>query len=268
MAATNVMKKEEMVKLIDLSKCTGCRGCQVACKQWNSQPASQTVNTGSNQNPPDLQHNTWTLIRFDEGENNGKLYWDFRKDGCFHCTDAACVRVCPTQALSYGEMGAVKLNQDLCIGCKSCVIACTFNIPKYDEATKKTYKCTLCEDRIANNMLPACVKACPTGTLSFGPKDQMVASAKKRVAMLTEQGYQASLYGENYVKGTHVMYILSKPEKEYAGLKVNPRIPVAVKLWRGVARPLGLLSIGAVVGAALLHYIIKGPKEPKVEGGE
>ena len=269
MATTYMMQKKEMVKLIDLSKCTGCRGCQVACKNWNQQPASQTENVGSFQNPPDLQHNTWTLIRFHEGTDaNGDMYWDFRKDGCFHCSDAACVRVCPSGALSYGEMGAVRLNQELCIGCKYCSIACPFDIPRYDRATEKTYKCTLCEDRITNDLPPACVKACPTGCLSFGPKEDMISAGEQRVIALKEMGYEnASLYGKEYVNGTHVMYVLAKPEREYAELKVKPNIPVAVRLWRGVAKPLGLLSMGAVVGAALLHYFIKGSKAPKEEEG-
>jgi formate dehydrogenase beta subunit len=265
MAATNLMKTEEMVKLVDLSKCTGCRGCQVACKNWNSQPASQTENTGSYQNPPDLQHNTWTLIRFQEElKENGEVDWIFRKDGCFHCSDASCVRVCPSGALSYGENGAVRLNQDLCIGCKYCVIACPFDIPRYDSKTNVTYKCTLCEDRITNGLIPACVKACPTGCLDFGPKDQMIAKGEKRVQ---ELGGDASLYGKNYVDGTHVMYVLPKEEKYYAKLPRRPNVPISVKLWKNVAKPLGLFSIGAVVGAALLHYIVKGPKRPKGEGG-
>jgi formate dehydrogenase iron-sulfur subunit len=267
MATTKI--KEEMVKLIDLSKCTGCRGCQVACKNWNSQPGAQTTNWGSHQNPPDLQHNTWTLIRFQEREKeDGGVEWIFRKDGCFHCTDASCVRVCPSGALTYGEKGAVRLNRDLCIGCKYCVIACPFGIPRYDSETKVTYKCTLCEDRITSGMIPACVKACPTGCLSFGLKEQMIEKGEQRVAQLVEKGLAASLYGKDYVDGTHVMYVLTEQEKVYAKLPVSPHVPVTVKLWRNIAKPLGLLAIGGVIGGALLHYMIKGPKHPKEEGGK
>ena len=90
------MKATEIVKLIDTTRCTACRGCQVACKQWNEMPGLRTRNFGSYQNPPDLQWNTWTLIRFQEHvDQKGNLKWLFRKDGCMHCTDAACVKVCP-----------------------------------------------------------------------------------------------------------------------------------------------------------------------------
>ena len=172
----------EKAKLIDLSKCTGCRGCQLACKQWNQLPAKQTINRGSYQNPPDLQANTWTLIRFQEVVTKDQgLKWLFRKDGCMHCTDAACVKVCPSGALTYSGIGSVDLNNELCIGCKECVSACPFSVPRYNAETDRIYKCTLCTDRIKADLPPACVRACPTGTLQFGDKDKMLKLAYQRV---------------------------------------------------------------------------------------
>src|SRR5512139_1911318 len=118
----------EKIKLYDDSKCTGCRGCQLACKQWNSLKARQTRNEGTYQNPPGLQPNTYMIIRFQDYEDEkGNVKWIFRKDACMHCTDAGCVTACPTGALHYNkEFGTVGLDEAKCIGCKYCTSACPF----------------------------------------------------------------------------------------------------------------------------------------------
>ena len=168
-------KQPELVKLIDTTLCTACRGCQVACKQWNELPGLKTKQLGTYQNPPDLQWNTWTLIRFQEYEDKNKNFqWIFRKDGCMHCTDAACVKVCPSGSLYYTPLKTVGIHRDKCIGCKECVSACPFHIPKYDAKTDKVYKCDLCYSRIRESHAPACVKSCPTGALTIGDKECML----------------------------------------------------------------------------------------------
>ncbi|MBN1614624.1 MAG: 4Fe-4S dicluster domain-containing protein, partial [Deltaproteobacteria bacterium] len=193
------MKRDEIIKLIDVTKCTACRGCQVACKQWNEQPGLRTKNWGSYQNPPDLQWNTWTLIRFQEHvDQEGTLKWLFRKDGCMHCTDAACVKVCPSGALYHTQFGTVGLNREKCIGCKECVSACPFDIPRYDSDADKITKCDLCESRLKAGVLPACVLSCPTGALRIGRKDAMIQAAYARVK---ELGGDANVYGDKFVDG-------------------------------------------------------------------
>ena len=250
----------EKAKLIDLSKCTGCRGCQLACKQWNQQPARQTRNTGSYQNPPDLQWNTWTLIRFQEYEDKkGQLKWLFRKDGCMHCTDAACVKVCPSGALSYSGIGSVDLNNDKCIGCKECVSACPFSIPRYDSMTDRIYKCTLCTDRIKADLPPACVRACPTGTLAVKKEYEDALSAYERAK---ELGGDASVYGDQFVDGTHVIYVLPEKVDVYEKLPENPSVPLSIIVWKDLLKPLSLLAAGGVLAGSFLHYIIHGPKTP------
>src|SRR5574340_240233 len=107
----------EKIQLNDVSKCIGCRGCQVACKQWNQLPAGQTSNKGTYQNPSDLQTNTWTLVRIKEiADEKGDPKWLFRKDGCMHCTDATCVKLCPAGARFRLESGAVGTDSEKCIG--------------------------------------------------------------------------------------------------------------------------------------------------------
>ena len=260
----------EKVKLIDVAKCTGCRGCQLACKQWNGLPAKQTVAAGTYQNPPDLQPNTWTLIRFQEVAAKDGVKWLFRKDGCMHCTHAACVKVCPSGALYYSDLGTVGIIKERCIGCKECVTACPFEIPRYDSVTDKVYKCDLCLSRIQADLPPACVKACPTGALTFGDKDGMLKLAYKRAK---ELGGDASVYGDKFVDGTHVLYVLQEKKEVYDVLPAHPRVPLSVMAWKDLLKPLSLVAAGGVLAASFLHYIIHGPKTPdeddnhKTEGG-
>ena len=252
--------KHELVKLIDLSRCTACRGCQIACKQWNELPASKTNNFGSYQNPPDLQSNTWTLIRFQEHvDQNGKLRWLFRKDGCMHCTDAGCVKVCPTGALYHTEFGSVSMNAEKCIGCKECIYACPFGVPKYDAKINKISKCDLCFTRLQANQPPACVLSCPTGALTIGTKEEMVQKAYARVQKL---GGDASVYGDKFVDGTHVIYVLTEKPAVYDKLAESTKIPLSIIVWKDVLKPAGLLAAGGVVAGAFLHYITHGPKTP------
>jgi len=257
---------EEKVMLIDVSKCTACRGCQVACKQWNKLPAEKTQQRGTHQNPPDLTPATWNLVRFTEIPlKEGGMRWLFRKDNCMHCTDPACQRACPVPGCIFKTPeGAVVIDKEKCIGCEYCVNVCPFGIPRFDPATKKVYKCTLCWDRISQGQIPACAKTCAPGAVTFGSKDKMIAQAYARAKTL---GGDAAVYGDKFVQGTHVVYVLPEKVRLYEKMVVNPSIPVSVYLWKDLLKPLSVLAIGAALVGTFFHYIIKGPKRPE-EGGE
>ncbi len=254
------------VMLVDVSKCTACRACQVACKQWNQLPAEATKQLGTYQNPPDLTWATWNLIRFKEIPTQGEgVRWLFRRDACFHCTDAACQKSCPVPGCIFKtDYGAVVIDQNLCTGCKACVSACPFEIPRIDAQTNRAYKCNLCSNRVPNGLIPACAKTCPTGTITFGEADTMVARAHARAKAL---GGDATVYGDQYVKGTHVVYVLPEKVRMYARLPVNPSVPLATILWKDVLKPLSALAILGALAGTFFHYVIKGPKRPE-EGGE
>src|SRR4030042_6223156 len=111
----------EKAILYDSSKCTACRGCQVACKQWWGLEGETTTNRGTYENPPDLSPDTWVKIRFNEVPRNGSIDWVFTRRACMHCTEAACVKVCPTGALYHHPLGFVAYNKDICSGCGSMV---------------------------------------------------------------------------------------------------------------------------------------------------
>jgi len=249
----------EYIKLIDTTKCTGCRACQVACKQWNGLPAETTHFTGSYQNPLDLSYNTWTLIRFDEIDVDGNIKWLMRHDACMHCEWPACVKACPSPgALVKTPEGAVVHNPKYCIGCKACMIACPFDVPRYSPEKDEIAKCTLCYDRITNGEKPACVTVCPTGCLDFGPKDEMTEKARARAEEVG--GY---IYPNNPKYETHVLYVLpgGVDMKAYSHLNPDPKMPATVLWWKNLFKPFTLLGMGGVAGLAALHYLIKGPHE-------
>jgi formate dehydrogenase iron-sulfur subunit len=255
-----------VAKLIDTTKCIGCKACQVACMEWNDLRDEIGTNIGEYQNPRDLSASTWTLMRFAEVENSkGDLEWLIRKDGCMHCADPGCLKACPSPgAIVQYANGIVDFQEENCIGCGYCVTGCPFDVPRISKKDHKAYKCTLCSDRVAVGLEPACIKACPTGALVFGTKEDMQAHAAERIEDLKSRGFQnAGLYDPAGVQGTHVMYVLHHADQPqlYSNLAVNPHISPAVRLWKGMSKPLALALMGLTALAGFFHYVRVGPDE-------
>jgi formate dehydrogenase iron-sulfur subunit len=255
-----------VAKLIDTTKCIGCKACQVACMEWNDLRDDIGTNFGSYQNPADLSDRSWTLMRFAEYENpKGDLEWLIRKDGCMHCADPGCLKACPSPgAIVQYSNGIVDFHEENCIGCGYCVTGCPFDIPRISKKDKKAYKCTLCSDRVAVGLEPACIKACPTGALVFGTKEEMKQHAAERIEDLNSRGFEhAGLYDPAGVGGTHVMYVLHHADQPqlYSDLPADPHISPAVRLWKGVAKPFGLALMGLTVLAGFFHYVFVGQNE-------
>ncbi|MFN3276819.1 MAG: 4Fe-4S dicluster domain-containing protein [Paracoccus hibiscisoli] len=161
---------EKLAKLIDVSKCIGCKACQSACVEWNDTHPAVGENVGVYENPHDLTPDMFTLMRFAEWENpaTNELEWLIRKDGCMHCEDPGCLKACPAPgAIVQYSNGIVDFIHDNCIGCGYCVTGCPFDIPRISQTDHKSYKCTLCSDRVAVGQGPACAKACPTQAIVF-----------------------------------------------------------------------------------------------------
>ncbi|MEN8613991.1 4Fe-4S dicluster domain-containing protein [Dehalogenimonas sp. THU2] len=204
--------------LIDTVKCTGCRGCQAACKQWNLNPGVETVFSPTLTNPVETNAYTFVHVEFFEKEKaNGDLGWHMVSKRCMHCINPACVSVCPVGALQKLENGPVVWEEGRCIGCRYCQNACPFDIPKYtwyDQDGKsdpwpKIAKCTLCWDRQATgtpSAEPACAKTCPPDAIRFGEREELLAIAKNRIQKSPDK-YFNHIYGENEVGGTQVMFI-------------------------------------------------------------
>jgi formate dehydrogenase iron-sulfur subunit len=255
----------EVAKLIDVSTCIGCKACQVACSEWNDLRAEVGSCVGVYDNPADLSAQAWTVMRFSEIEENDKLEWLIRKDGCMHCSDPGCLKSCPSPgAIIQYTNGVVDFHQENCIGCGYCVTGCPFNVPRLSRADSKAYKCSLCSDRVAVGQEPACAKSCPTGAIRFGSKEDMKEYAATRIADLNRRGYEhAGLYDPEGVGGTHVMYVLHHADRPelYHGLPKNPAISPLVALWKGIAKPLATLALAGITLGSLFHYVTKGPNE-------
>jgi formate dehydrogenase iron-sulfur subunit len=254
----------EVSKLIDVSKCIGCKACQAACLEWNDLREEIGYNHGVLDNPLDLTVNSLTVMRFTEWENpSGDLEWLIRKDGCMHCEDPGCLKACPAPgAIVQYSNGIVDFISENCIGCGYCIKGCPFNIPRLSATTHKVYKCTLCSDRVAVGQGPACAKACPTKAITFGTKEEMAALAGERITDLKSRGFQnAGLYDPPGVGGTHVMYVLHHADQPqlYAGLPNEPKIDPFVQLWKGNLKIGGLVAIAATALIAFVHHIVNGP---------
>jgi formate dehydrogenase iron-sulfur subunit len=257
-----------VAKLIDTTKCIGCKACQVACMEWNDLRDEIGTNVGGYQNPHDLTDQSWTLMRFAEHENPAKdndLEWLIRKDGCMHCADPGCLKACPAPgAIVQYSNGIVDFHQENCIGCGYCIAGCPFDIPRISKKDHKAYKCTLCSDRVAVGLEPACIKACPTGALVWGTKEDMKEHAAERVEDLKSRGFdQAGLYDPPGVGGTHVMYVLHHADQPqlYNDLPEDPHISPAVTMWKGVTKPLALAGIALTALAGFFHFIRVGRNE-------
>lgn len=251
--------------LIDIAKCIGCKACTTACYEWNDVRADIGNDVGNyDVESADLSDRLWSVMRFNEIETSERgIEWLMRKDACMHCEEPACLKACPSPGTIVKHAnGIVDINQASCIGCGYCVSACPFNIPRVSKTDNKAYKCTMCSDRVAVGLEPACAKTCPTGAILFGSKPDMLARGEKRVADLTQRGHaQAAVYNPQGVGGTHVMYVLPRGDQPelYNDLPKNPTISPLVHLWRGATKPLMSVGLGLGVLAMFYHYITRGP---------
>jgi formate dehydrogenase iron-sulfur subunit len=258
----------EVCKYIDVTTCIGCKACEVACVEWNDHPFRETTFDNTYQTMPSTDWNYWNLIKFVEHERAGAFMWLMRKDQCMHCAEPGCLLACPADgAIVQYTNGIVDFQQENCIGCGYCISGCPFDIPKFNEGTKKVFKCTLCSDRVGQGLEPACIKACPTGCLHFGTKDDMLALANTRAKQLREvSGFEhAGVYDPQSVGGTHVVYVLhdaTQPEL-YGGLPSNPTIPPSYTYWKWLAKPTGLFLAFLGIFAVFFHRITVGPKLPQ-----
>jgi len=208
----------------DTSVCIGCKACEVACKEWNQlkgNPPKFLADSFDNTGKLDAEN--WRHVKFIEPSSltaattvgDGQA-WLMMSDVCKHCQHASCLEVCPTNAIVRTEFDTVFIQQETCNGCRNCISACPYGVIGFSEKTGTVHKCTLCYDRLQNDMTPACAKACPTQSIQFGNLTDLQATADKRLAQLRQVGYSnAQLYGRDALVygGLNAFFLLmDKPE--------------------------------------------------------
>jgi len=216
---------------IDTSRCTACRGCQIACKEWNELPPNPTRQRGSHQNPPDLNPNNFKVVRFSERLDKGVVRWNFFPDQCRHCIEPPCehegakwaqgaiVRDSETGAVLYTD----KTREIPAEGFKEIRESCPYDIPRRNASTGKIVKCTMCNERVSRGMLPACVKAGPTGAMNVGERPQMLELARQRLEAVRREFPDAMLADPDDVG---VIYLLTDAPNHYHEHAVAGRDPV------------------------------------------
>jgi formate dehydrogenase iron-sulfur subunit len=252
----------------DTSVCIGCKACEVACKEWNAVPEDGLLLTGmSYDNTGGLSASTWRHVAFIEQAAvalpspdiapdgtvaaAGDVRWLMSSDVCKHCTEAACLDVCPTGALMRTEFGTVVVQDDVCNGCGYCVSACPFGVIGRRESDGGAHKCTLCYDRLGDGLMPACAKACPTESIQFGPLDELRERAQERVSELHDSGVEsARLYLENPgggIGGGGAFFLLLD-EPEVYGLPPDPVVTTRdlPRMWRHAAIAAAALAAAAI----------------------
>ena len=247
--------------LYDSTRCVGCRACQTACKQWNSLPAESIGYGGIYDNPRSLSAQTWTLIKARDITTNGEKDLLLCKYQCMHCTEAACVKVCPTHALTYHPLGFVSYDENICSGCGYCTEFCPFQVPHLAGSmvtgVQRMNKCTFCQDRVPDGRQTACAEACPAGAILYGNREELIAEGKKRAISLKSAYPNALLYGESELGGLHVMYVLKEASTIYQ-LPEYPKVPPAALAWKDVMQPLGwALGAMTILGLGLNYLVVR-----------
>jgi formate dehydrogenase iron-sulfur subunit len=252
--------------LLDTTRCIGCGACTAACKEQNGLPLPIEEQTTAY---------TWTVVQQRHGQNVRRM--------CMHCLDPTCVSVCPVGAMRKTESGPVVYDAQKCIGCRYCIMACPFDVPKYqwDRAVPVVGKCVMCASRVEAGQPTACAAVCPTGATLFGERDDLIREARARIA--AEPGrYVDHIYGLEEAGGTSVLMLSSVPFGQLGFRDNLPTGALPLLTWRALSKVPDVVLLGGTLLYGI-HWITRrrervrreegnGPRAgrriPAAEGGE
>jgi len=221
--------------LYDATICIGCKLCEQACATQNQLPYNDTVAAENEQS-----EHKFTVV-LSKGDK-------FMRRLCMNCGDPACVSACPVAALQKTAAGPVIYEADRCMGCRYCMIACPFEVPKYEwgKALPLVRKCTMCPDRVAAGKQTACAEICPTGATKFGDRDALIAEAEQRIRENPGK-YVNHIYGLNEVGGTSVLLLSSVPFEEFGYRADLVTEPMPMLTYRVLTHVPDIVSLGTVL---------------------
>lgn len=289
-ASTATAEPDGPAMLVDTTRCVGCRGCEAACSEANHLAEPDMLGDDHVfDRRRDTAPTAYTVVnRFDVASvrptpvgralsepGAGAQPVRFIKTQCMHCVDPACVSACPARAMEKSKAGPVVYDGSRCLGCRYCMIACPFEVPKfeYTKAVPYVTKCTFCAERQAKGLMPACAEVCPSGALTFGRRSALIEEARTRIYQSPDK-YAHHIYGEHEAGGTSWLYLSDVPFERLGlkqGLSSQPyaaftetslaAVPVVMTMWPP-------LLMGLYTFSQRRHEVANGHGESKENGHE
>jgi formate dehydrogenase iron-sulfur subunit len=241
--------------LYDIAQCIGCRQCEAACaERWGLRYEEPVTSQEF------LSDHKLTAIQTHANER-------YTRKLCMHCVDPTCVSVCPVGAFEKSKLGPVVYDEDRCIGCRYCMLACPFNVPVYEwtKLLPRVRKCDMCRERLEKGLVTACSGACPTGATTTGERDEMIAEARQRIRENPGKYYD-HIYGVAEVGGTSVL-ILSPVAFDELGIRTDlPKGPLPGLTWQALSHVPDVVTVGSALLCGIWWITHRRDEVAAVEG--
>jgi len=241
--------------LYDATMCIGCKQCEAACAEKNKLPYNDAIAAEGQQSD-----HKFTVV-LTKGEK-------FMRKLCMNCSDPACASVCPVGALQKTAAGPVIYDENRCMGCRYCMVACPFGVPKYEwnKVLPRVQKCTMCPDRVSQGRATACAEACPTGATKFGDRDDLITEAQQRIRNNPNQ-YANHIYGLSEVGGTSVLLLSGIPFEEFGYRSDLTRDPLPILTYRVLSRIPDFVPLGGMLLGGIWWITHRREEVAAIEGG-